>query len=447
MPQAIVITTTRCPVNCAHCQYSCTMDGEDVLIEELREYLKQAKALGFDKLHLTGGEPFLDIEHLSRCVSEAARLYEDIVLATSACWAYDKKTAENSLRKVQKISRLHVSIDRFHLKTIPIKNIENVLRAAASLKIKTTIRPSFDKHSHHLFEPIKKIIDKYSPDILYSYTDPFGRGELLDAATFESTHDATSEFEYGLKRQTIKKKGKNPRPGTMTLFPDGNVYGCCIAMKQTLMGNLREECLRDMLNRFKRALPGHAIFNEKNCGYLRRFLTDESETCEFCRNQPFDVTKDGISVGRDYFLVDDIGSIPKSDREILLAFDFKEKHLNMETGMKLKSFFRRMESEGQRFVLARPLYRCQLGADYRKLQEKYHFPKNCFECKELFTVSDGRVVLCARADHKIGPAFVYLKDRKDIHALLKLSVHDQCKHCVYLKRRMCHGLPKGPSNH
>jgi len=59
-PYTLVIRTTeRCNVGCYHCSISATPKGFDLPIETGLQAVRDAKANGLNRIHLSGGEPLL----------------------------------------------------------------------------------------------------------------------------------------------------------------------------------------------------------------------------------------------------------------------------------------------------------------------------------------------------------------------------------------------------
>jgi radical SAM protein with 4Fe4S-binding SPASM domain len=57
--------TRKCNLNCIHCSASSRTRGQTMSLSVLKNVLSDAKSMGVEKIGLTGGEPFLDLETLT----------------------------------------------------------------------------------------------------------------------------------------------------------------------------------------------------------------------------------------------------------------------------------------------------------------------------------------------------------------------------------------------
>jgi len=438
----LVIVTTACPIECEHCQYSCTIDGEWMSETVLLKFIQECRQNKVEKIHVSGGEPFLDMNKLKRALDIITKYYlpRNISVATSGFWAVNTKETLRILKIIGMFNLKHIalSFDRFHLRKIPISYIKNILKISSEIGIHILLRPALDKYSYDLFAPLQELVKDYNTDILFSYTDPFGRGELLGDDMLSSTNRATEQFKAGLGKFTGRMS--NPQSNSITLFPNGNVYGCCIAMKLTYMGNIQTDNLDSMLEKYKRTLPGHAFLNKGSCSYLKNFLPSQTtDRCDFCRNQPFNKKILSESVGREYMVVKNLNEIPQSSRELLLAFEIED--LSLITGKKIIKFLETLKQKKQRFSISRPLPRCIFGKDYNKYQEKYSFPRTCYDCNELFTVQNGCITFCHFTGYKKGSRLDEVANRDDIYQQFKLiKPKGKCNTCIHFKRNRCSGV-------
>jgi hypothetical protein len=144
-----------------------------------------------------------------------------------------------------------------------------------------------------------------------------------------------------------------------------------------------------------------------------------------------------IDAGMDFNKI--FKKIKDEDRELLISFRLTEKDLNKKTGAKIKKFLEKLQKNKVRYVLSRPLPRC-LGFATRP-----NDPKNCFECRELFTIEDGQVKYCEPSGGLVGWSLDSLKDRNQIYEYFETE-HDKndypkfCENCLFRERGQCDGL-------
>jgi len=100
--------------------------------------------------------------------------------------------------------------------------------------------------------------------------------------------------------------------------------------------------------------------------------------------------------------------------------------------------------KGRRFKLSRPLPRCILGSRYNELVKKFKLPRDCFDCRELFSVENSEIISCEPIGKK-GPKIQYMESRNQIWEFfntlrLQKEPNNTCKNCLYYKRKQCDGL-------
>lgn len=186
MKSALILLTTACPVECEHCQYSCKASKEPkkwMSPELLERIAQECRDNDIEFIRISGGEPFYDTKKLFDSLDILLKYFktENILLATSGFWATTEDTTRGILEKIhsKKIKKLEVSIDRFHIKKVPLKNIENLIKLSDQMGIKIVLRPLFDLKSEFLIEPIARLVKKYKLEILLSVTDSIGRAETF----------------------------------------------------------------------------------------------------------------------------------------------------------------------------------------------------------------------------------------------------------------------------
>lgn len=129
-----IIVNYACPSRCAHCLYRCGPHRpKDYIGEEmLRRVIRTVQGLGCGRVHIGGGEPFLDRAGLVRvvktCVDEGLGLE---YVETNASWFRDEASAVERLEELRAagLTTLLVSISPFHNEHIPLRKTRGVLTA------------------------------------------------------------------------------------------------------------------------------------------------------------------------------------------------------------------------------------------------------------------------------------------------------------------------------
>lgn len=109
----------RCQAKCGHCLYHCSPDREpDYITPQMAEKVfKRTKELGLLSMHLSGGEPFIDVDALCEVLQVAQQCGMPIdYIETSASWVTDAQTASNAVKRVADagVRTLSLSISPYH---------------------------------------------------------------------------------------------------------------------------------------------------------------------------------------------------------------------------------------------------------------------------------------------------------------------------------------------
>jgi len=458
-----LLLTTVCPVECDFCVYSCSLDGEwmpEETIERVaKEYTKNDVGI-----RISGGEPLYNLGKFEKCLKIVLKYQrpEEILVISSGFFGLDTKKTNSILLLFKKygLDTLVLSVDRFHEKRVPLKAIENILKKA---KLKIILRLTTDEKSYMLMDYIADHAVKYKAavEVHHNYGD-YGKAELLDKSLRSNEECRKNYFINSLKnaiaRYKTRKEPKDyidtsPKRSQRkfaarfypTTFPNGNVYADSQCCRATFMGNINRTTLKSMKEEFKKTMPGYILLSENSVCQKRMkplLPVDVLDTCDYCRNYPFKKTKRKEYVGREYVLLDPDKefTVPETNRELLLAFDLKEKHLNLAVGKKIIEF---LNSIDKRFIVSRPLPRCLFGTEYSEIYKKHTIPTGCYDCKELFHVDD--VIHSCRYIGKKGPKLMYMEDRNQIWEFfntlrLEKQPSKTCMVCRYFRRRQCDGM-------
>src|SRR5688572_27338707 len=87
-PMLTVLITLRCPLQCAHCVVDSGPQRKESLdLELLLTIIDDAASLGVRCIGFTGGDPFVRLDDLRKCVSRARLHQLEPVVVTSGFWA------------------------------------------------------------------------------------------------------------------------------------------------------------------------------------------------------------------------------------------------------------------------------------------------------------------------------------------------------------------------
>lgn len=140
-----LILSYKCPAECRHCMYACSPKwdgywmGEDRLYQILTLLSGKIKpapwgpeTLGLSHgLHITGGEPFLNYELLSKAVRLAGEMNIPSLFAETNCfWCSDDDVTREKMLEL-KSNGMHgimVSVNPFFLEYVPFERTERAVR-------------------------------------------------------------------------------------------------------------------------------------------------------------------------------------------------------------------------------------------------------------------------------------------------------------------------------
>jgi len=444
-----LLLTTACPVECDFCIYACSPDGEWMPEKTIQRVAKEYtdNEVG---IRISGGEPFYDLNKLARCLDIVLEYQKphQILVITSGFFATNIDNTKKALKllKDRHIDTLVVSVDRFH--AVPLSNVKNIITES---NCKVVLRVTTDAQSYGFMDRIAEIVVayglKYEPHYDFGL---YGRGELLDPNLRENADEREDylrkkivEHAMKLGRSTIINDYEEQSPKRSqrkfaakfypTTFPNGNVYGDSQCCRGTFMGNIKDG-LAEMMKRFKETLPGQVLLSDaKDCSRMDKYSL--GDTCDYCRNQPFDQLPDE-AIGRNFVVVDLDKVKLNPNRENLLSFRLTPEQLNRETGERIIRHLDYMKGNNLRFKISRPLPRCVLGPDYKELIEKYDLPRDCSECVELFTYNKGFVNCQGHS--------LTAENRQDIVESLNKKIYGKCRSCVHYLRNLCQGYCIAP---
>jgi hypothetical protein len=290
-PTLSMMVTYQCNIECRHCGPLCgPSDKEWMTLDEMKDLIQQAGALGAKNVVFTGGEPTLLGPRLNDLL-EYARTDIGIGscrIVTNAAWAKSYDRAKELLRgwKDSGLDEVNISCGEFHLEFVPLEHVANAYRAAVDLGYKTVLliaellKEGRGDASRRRFA---EVFGEHLPST--SAMSPF--------STYKHGLDVAPAMAYGRGAAHIAEDDllyhANASIGNtcsdiltaITVHPNGNVTGCCGIMcrEESLLtiGNWRERRLRDILE----DADGDLVLNWiKYVGLndMREWLLDKDQT-------------------------------------------------------------------------------------------------------------------------------------------------------------------------
>ncbi len=136
--------TRRCPLRCAHCIVSSHPAYDDPDEGSVLRIVRDLAADGRLKhVSITGGEPFLRLDLLAKCISRLHAAGKRLSVVTSAHWAATIPRAQEVLEHA--IGGVHgvkvwLSLDPHHREFLPARNYHNAIDAAYALGLEVGIK-------------------------------------------------------------------------------------------------------------------------------------------------------------------------------------------------------------------------------------------------------------------------------------------------------------------
>jgi len=330
----VLETLDRCNARCAMCYQAAGPKGSDIrgdgrlpidVTKRVIDEAAQLPELVGDRVHLSGGESFLDYKEVLETFRHSkSRGFRNIGATTNAFWALNDTVADRRCMELAEAGATYfeVSIDFWHLPYVSIDRVRCLLRAMRRTGLRPTLR-TLSSRSHHLDELLSEFLDEELLQVIIGNgrVQPVGRG----AVTIPNSEVYFGNGVAGCCEQQLN----------LTITPNGNVYPCCAGADMTeslSCGNVHKESLADAVLKMRtdqvireiiHGGTGQLIPIIRQLGFGDRLLPEYSGICHLC----WDVFKDDELSGalREYFqdkqfealtgLLENLMSAPQADAE------------------------------------------------------------------------------------------------------------------------------------
>ncbi|MGC8491830.1 MAG: radical SAM protein [Syntrophobacteraceae bacterium] len=241
-----ILLTDRCNISCDHCIIRAKKSGgllfDVTYLDNLLEGLLYAN---IPYLGITGGEPLLYPELLKTICKELQNIGITSIVASNAFWAssYMEATKTVCFLKNVGVKKLIMSVDDYHMKYIPLKNISNAVNASNEYKLEYQIVVSALNISRAVF--YHTLLAEMEIDNVYSGAiERAGRAKDLIGQSYD-------DVELRLF--------KCLKVGHPIVLLNCNVVACCDLLvapeyepqvdSPLHLGSIKNEPLKDILNR------------------------------------------------------------------------------------------------------------------------------------------------------------------------------------------------------
>ena len=129
-----IILSYRCRSSCKHCLYACGPAWQETMtLDDVREAVEATKFWTHPfRIHLTGGEPFLDFDLLLGAAEIVAGRGVPQFVETNAAWCLDVDDATRKFAALKKagVGSILISCSPFQSETIPLNRVALAIKAA-----------------------------------------------------------------------------------------------------------------------------------------------------------------------------------------------------------------------------------------------------------------------------------------------------------------------------
>lgn len=129
-----LLVNYRCQARCGHCLYHCSPEREADYISPglAAEVFSRARSLGAPSMHISGGEPFVDVTALCAVLRAARETGMPIdYIETSASWVESEGQALDAVRRVAALGvhTLSLSLTPYHNEYIAVDKVLQLSQA------------------------------------------------------------------------------------------------------------------------------------------------------------------------------------------------------------------------------------------------------------------------------------------------------------------------------
>lgn len=218
-----LILTDNCPVGCKHCISSNKVQkGNELDLSVLKKRVDKICELGlFEKIVITGGEPFYEFEKLVELIKyiKTKKLKSSVV--SGAYWAKSRNKTKAVIGRLvgAGLNSIALSMDIYHQEKIPYGNLVHVIKTCQELSLLYTM--VFTKSGNH--DKDKKLLDKFQNAFKDNINNKLRitEGKMLNSGrALENNLVVSSKVENNVPSLTCQSMGKIIRS-------DGQVALCC----------------------------------------------------------------------------------------------------------------------------------------------------------------------------------------------------------------------------
>ncbi len=265
--------TARCNERCLHCYAKSEPERQEILaLADVRRVLGEARNLGSPAVQFTGGDPLIYPELASAVACARETGYNDVEIYTNGLLltdalltrlaTYEPRFAF-SVYSYDAVTHDHITrVPGSHRRTLAA--MRRVIAAGLKLRAGVILMPENRGHERQTADFLHAELGLPRHLLGFDSVRGTGRGTFMDYQpdvpyTEDRTHHSPEDNHH------VDHDDRNVRRGKLCVASDGGVYPC-IFSRNTLLGNIREQSLPDMLSELdKRPLPHASETRWRQC--------------------------------------------------------------------------------------------------------------------------------------------------------------------------------------
>ncbi len=243
-----ILLTDQCTAKCSMCCFSCSPEKRRVFeIETIKNIIDQAAVLnGIKTVGFSGGEVFLQYNLLANMVKYASELGLRTTCTSNGFWGTSYEVALEKLLQLKKngLSKLGLSVDRFHQQYVDINNIKNILMACKKIGLPVDVGSVVTKSTSDLSDAMVVLKDELiNITHIRAACLPIGEAENINSDDLYYDEDI-------LKRDNILCYDTT----FFSIYLNGDVYPCCSQAGKSSclkLGNIHTDNLEGILKKYR----------------------------------------------------------------------------------------------------------------------------------------------------------------------------------------------------
>lgn len=275
-----IFFTNICNAKCEHCYVNPLFINKEIMSNSLlNDCINSAIQFHIKRISLTGGEPLLFWNEISKNMNNIKDNNIDCSISTNAYWADSDVHAHKFITEMKSkgVNCLEVSTDKYHQKFIPLENIIRCIKSSQYENMSILVRVCGENINDEMRTlNILSSLLKNKKHLIFQYTANYG------SAKSNSIH---SNLDY-----KSLKDIKCMQIGQPIIMYNGDVYACCgpsissYKKNGLYLGKFSKENSQQIFTKLKNSelvkqlqqLGPASLFNNDNC------KKQYSSLCELC---------------------------------------------------------------------------------------------------------------------------------------------------------------------